>query len=133
MEPYHKSKIDLYSDSIILNAKLCNLNENNKVLFEQFVGIGPRRYFDLFSLLLGSGYNLKRKNEKGEVVDWSHLKPKLPRTPFFNLKYLIVDENYLSETNIGNFKRMSFETNDKYGMVKFFKTIQEFLNKECLV
>ena len=41
------------------------------VLFQPFVGIGPRRYFDLFSMNLGSSYDLVRKDsETGEASDY---------------------------------------------------------------
>ena len=41
------------------------------VKFEPFVGVGPRRFFDLFSIRLGSGYSVDRKNrETGKVLDW---------------------------------------------------------------
>ena len=41
------------------------------VLFEPFVGIGPRRFFDIFSMRLTSSYELIRKDNKtGEKQDW---------------------------------------------------------------
>ena len=155
IEPYPKSKIDLYSDSIVLNQHLngLSLEESNsnecRVLFEQFVGIGPRRYFDLFSLLLGSGYNLKRKNEKGEVRDWINQKPKLPRTPYFNLKYLFIDANYFDGKSLSNFRSNNFfllysNSNNEYKnelnnrfvetkILEFLVSIQNFLKNDCLI
>lgn len=66
IEPYPKSRtLDLYSDSITIS------NENDKVKFEEFVGIGPRRFFDLFSLRLSTGSRVMRKSEKnGSCVKW---------------------------------------------------------------
>ena len=40
-----------------------------KIPFRRFQGIGPRRYFDLFSLNLSGGYPIER-NKDGRLVDW---------------------------------------------------------------
>lgn len=65
IEPYPKSKtLDLYNDSITING------ESNKVQFVEFVGIGPRRFYDLFSMGLSTGARILRKNEDGNCVDW---------------------------------------------------------------
>src|SRR5262249_32639982 len=43
-----------------------------RVLFEPFVGVGPRRFFDLFSARFGSGYPLTRKDdETGKKVPFA--------------------------------------------------------------
>lgn len=45
--------------------------EENRVLFEPFVGIGPRRFFDVFSMRLTSSYELTRKDSRtGKKKDW---------------------------------------------------------------
>jgi len=55
IEPYPKSKtLELYSDSASITR------EEDKVSFEEFVGVGPRRFFDLFSLKLSSGRSIIR-------------------------------------------------------------------------
>jgi deoxycytidylate deaminase len=41
-----------------------------KVSFEPFVGVGPRRFLDLFSVGLSSGLAVKRKVEGGEKRTW---------------------------------------------------------------
>src|SRR5262249_53924952 len=44
---------------------------------------GPRRYFDLFSLNLSTGYTVERKIE-GEVIGWrfeDNAKPRIPLPP----------------------------------------------------
>lgn len=43
------------------------------VKFEPFVGVGPRRFFDLFSMGLSSGTTAKRKIG-GKKIEWSHAK-----------------------------------------------------------
>jgi deoxycytidylate deaminase len=67
IEPYPKSKAaEFHSDSVRLGFAA----DASTVLFEPFVGVGPRRFFDLFSMRLGSGYPLKRKDDAGQVVSW---------------------------------------------------------------
>ncbi|MCI8658732.1 MAG: dCMP deaminase family protein [Lachnospiraceae bacterium] len=66
IEPYPKSRtLDLYNDSITING------EADKVSFSEFVGIGPRRFYDLFSLRLSTGARIRRKGENGYCVKWS--------------------------------------------------------------
>jgi len=60
IEPYPKSKIDLFEDSITF------CNEANKVKFTQFEGVGPGRFYDLFSTSYSAGYDLKRTR----LEDW---------------------------------------------------------------
>jgi deoxycytidylate deaminase len=58
VEPYPKSKaVELHADALTFEES----ESTTKVLLEPFVGIGPRRYLDLFSLRLGSGWPLDRK------------------------------------------------------------------------
>jgi deoxycytidylate deaminase len=67
IEPYAKSRAEeLHEDAIIVEEKTMDRRRHrNKVPFTHFVGVGPRRYFDLFSLTLSSGLELQRKiNEK---------------------------------------------------------------------
>lgn len=72
VEPYAKSKaLDFHDDSILTPGK--NIGDKKTgVLFEPFVGVGPRRFFDLFSMHLGSTYPLDRKNsDTGKKLPWS--------------------------------------------------------------
>jgi deoxycytidylate deaminase len=60
LEPYPKSWAhQLHNDSITFNP-----NENNKVIFEPFMGISPRRYRDIFEK------KLPRRGEDGKVKRW---------------------------------------------------------------
>jgi deoxycytidylate deaminase len=74
IEPYPKSKaLEFHSDSIsfgLIHNSVNDEKEEKTVHFEPFVGVGPRRFFDLFSMNLGSGYSIKRKNEDGHAIDW---------------------------------------------------------------
>lgn len=78
IEPYHKSKaIEFHEDAIELltgSTQVIEAKECDKVCFQSFVGVGPRRFFDMFSIQLGSGYPLRRKNKDGSVTKWD---PKL--------------------------------------------------------
>jgi deoxycytidylate deaminase len=69
IEPYAKSKAPaLHKDEISIDRE-----EEGRVPFMPFVGIGPRRYFDLFSLKLSTGYPVERKKD-GRVVEWKRSK-----------------------------------------------------------
>jgi len=84
VEPYPKSKApQLHDDSISLGLA----NDSAKLRFEPFVGIGPRRFFDLFSMSLGSGYKLIRKGAKGRVKKWNPKESKL-RIQMIPVSYL---------------------------------------------
>jgi deoxycytidylate deaminase len=93
IEPYPKSRaIDLHGDAIRLgkNAdrrKLGRSRDESKIPFVPFVGVGPRRFFDLFSMDLSSGYALERKSE-GEKASWSTERNRGPRTPMLPASYL---------------------------------------------
>jgi deoxycytidylate deaminase len=66
IEPYAKSRASaLHPDEISVDRE-----EDGKVPFLPFVGVGPRRYFDLFSLTLSTGYPIERKKD-GKLVLWS--------------------------------------------------------------
>ncbi|CAG73049.1 putative deoxycytidylate deaminase [Pectobacterium atrosepticum SCRI1043] len=75
IEPYPKSKaFDFHIDSI---TSLENPSDKNKVIFEPFVGVGPRCFFNLFSINLGIGYKIKRKDSDGNVVKWERRNGRL--------------------------------------------------------
>lgn len=64
VEPYAKSRAEeLHEDAIIVEDRVRKRIRQSgwRIPFRPFVGIGPRRYFDLFSLTLSSGYELIRK------------------------------------------------------------------------
>jgi hypothetical protein len=69
IEPYPKSKaLEFHDDSITTNEEE---RRDGLVLFDAFVGIGPRRFFDLFSMQLGSSYRLIRKDSRtGKARTW---------------------------------------------------------------
>jgi len=88
VEPYPKSMAkELHGDSIQFLSE-GESKEKNRLHFEPFVGVGPRRYFDLFSLKLGSGYVVKRKKD-GQALKWDQMRSGAAfRVPMQPLSYL---------------------------------------------
>lgn len=96
VEPYPKSQATkLFDDSIELgsgdsrpygNVRQAKTTPQEKVRFEPFVGLGPRRYFDLFSIALSWGTRIKRK-QGGVKVAWKEEKG-LVRVPLLPNSYL---------------------------------------------
>lgn len=73
IEPYPKSFASkLHRDSIELPGTRAFAKRDGRfrIPFEAFVGVGPRRFYDLFSMGLSSGYPLERKRDSGRVVGW---------------------------------------------------------------
>jgi deoxycytidylate deaminase len=61
VEPYAKSQAEhLHGDAIWLSEDGSNLS--NKVTIKPFLGIGPRRFIDLFSMKLSNGTSMVRKS-----------------------------------------------------------------------
>jgi len=82
VEPYPKSKAQkFHSDSISQDRS------RKGVFFDAFIGVGPRSFFDLFSMSLGSGYAVIRKTEHGQTVDWTEADAKL-RTQMLPCSYI---------------------------------------------
>ncbi len=79
IEPYPKSK----APTLHVNEISIDSEEPGKVPFVPFMGIGPRRYVDLFSLKLGSGYPVERKTDKGDLAKWRRqdAPPRLQMQP----------------------------------------------------
>jgi deoxycytidylate deaminase len=88
VEPYPKSKaLTHHNDSIITSGDL-KPECPESVTFEPFVGVGPRRFFELFSMNLGSSYPLVRKDkETGKRRDW-HIESAQLRLQMKPVSYL---------------------------------------------
>lgn len=78
VEPYSKSKaLEFHDDSVVYADSEAGTDER-RVRFEPFVGVGPRRFFELFSMNLGSSYKLERKiSDTGEKKEWRIEKAQL--------------------------------------------------------
>ena len=101
IEPYPKSKaFQFHSDSISTKKNL-----DSKVVFEPFVGVGPRNFFNLFSMKFGSGYPLKRKNKDGTVIKWNkkdgRLRMQMLPCSYLERERLAADllSHYMEEIN----------------------------------
>ena len=83
IEPYPKSRaIRHHGDAIT------EIDEQNLVPFVPFTGIGPRRYFDLFSMDGGSSYRIRRKNKKSGVAEEWRLQDSRLRIQMRAFTYL---------------------------------------------
>jgi deoxycytidylate deaminase len=86
IEPYAKSRAEeLHDDAIVVEEKALwpNRSSRRRVPFTHFVGIGPRKYFDLFSLNLSSGHELVRKeNGKKLTLNIPQAWPRIPLSHF---------------------------------------------------
>jgi deoxycytidylate deaminase len=83
IEPYPKSRaIDLHSDAIALEEDA----KDSRVAFTPFIGIGPRRFIELFSLEPSVGRKLKRKSD-GAIAKWEGATSRL-RAPMQLANYL---------------------------------------------
>lgn len=98
VEPYPKSKaLEFHSESIELKSSF-DMNDktcSDKVIFEPFIGVGPRRFLDLFSMNLGVGFKLKRKQKNGQISLWGD-ENKAIRTPLLNQSYLDLEKEAIS-------------------------------------
>jgi len=75
IEPYPKSRAPhLHGDAISIDE-----DDSSRVPFQPFLGVGPRRYFDLFSLKLSTGQSLTRK-EDGKLKPWARETAQLRLT-----------------------------------------------------
>ena len=100
--------MDLHPDAIVLAHESEPIEENNKVRFEPFVGIGPRHFLDLFSMTLGSGRKIKRK-QNGQLVQWGRGSavirvPLLPMSYMERETYVTWEIDELTGGNDGNNK-----------------------------
>jgi deoxycytidylate deaminase len=96
IEPYAKSKaLEFHPDSI--RASLAGSDSGSErefVTFEPFMGVGPRRFFDLFSTRLSSGYPIKR-NDAGNRLPWKpedgRLRLQMQPASYLDLELLASD------------------------------------------
>jgi deoxycytidylate deaminase len=86
IEPYPKSKATKLHPDAIEVEKPPGPTGGKKIPFESFIGVGPRRFFQLFSVTLGGGYEIIRKKD-GKAVEWDPLF-STPRVPILPMSYL---------------------------------------------
>ena len=78
--------MDLHSDAIFLAHEGDTKQQNVKVCFEPFVGIGPRRFLDLFSMNLSRGQKVKREKD-GRLIEWERATARV-RVPLSPISYI---------------------------------------------
>jgi len=84
IEPYPKSVApELYEDSIAVDEEPAN----GRIPFKPFVGVGSRRYMDLFAMVNSEGWVVERKDEFGKIVLWDQ-DNAYPRLPMWDRSYL---------------------------------------------
>ena len=113
IEPYGKSKAELlHADAIVVEEKAMKRprRHEQKVPFTHFVGVGPRRYLDLFSLSLGSGHELIRK-VGGSVFDVEALGA-WPRIPLPPKSYLVREEDAIEKFDLVPSRQLELDIND---------------------
>jgi len=96
IEPYPKSKAPaLHNDSIRLDDPGKRFRVGTRIPFEPFVGIGPRRYADLFAIRLAGGFEIPRKRD-GKTIGFSEPEssPRIPlqRVSYLQREQLVADE-----------------------------------------
>lgn len=93
VEPYPKSRaLDFHSESIQLRSEFDTTSSSCElVAFEPFIGVGPRRFLDLFSMSLGGGSKLRRKDKEGSILDWDKARAPI-RTPLIPKSYLEIEK-----------------------------------------
>jgi len=134
IEPYEKSKaIDLHNDSIT-DSDYSESHDIDKVRFEAFSGIGPKRYQDLFSMKLGDGIPTTRKIGT-ESIPFSRSKVKTLRVPI-NIQITELNENQhintrkeIINTNKSEGYTPDNSINDKvscYSTIRFWNDVGEY-------
>lgn len=100
VEPYQKSKAaEFHKDAIAMGFS----DDAKRVKFEPFVGVGPRRFLDFFSMQLGAGYSLERKDdETGKTKKWKPetARLRLQMLPGSYLDLEILASNTFSKTTL---------------------------------
>jgi hypothetical protein len=92
VEPYAKSLASpLHDDAIRVEDSAAKpgggRRKDRRVPFEPFIGVGPRRFFDLFSIMHSAGYRIERK-ASGRTREWDPLTDAKPRMPMAPSTYL---------------------------------------------
>jgi deoxycytidylate deaminase len=105
IEPYPKSQaLELHSDAIGFSSDEVDCGQKDctdphRVELRPFMGIGPRRYADLFSMTTAAGIRRERKDQDGNRVKWS------PATAIPSVAMLPVSYLDLEESTLYQFKR----------------------------
>ena len=96
IEPYPKSKAEaLHSDAICFDED--EARKTGRIPFVPFVGVGPRRYLDLFSSQLTTGIAPNLRDAEGKPIQWKRKDHKGPRVTMEPYSYLEREQKALDE------------------------------------
>lgn len=99
IEPYPKSKAFTFYPAEISDAE----EDEKKVVFTHFTGVGPQRFIDLFAMSSLRWYAKKRKDKNGRKLEWKKEAAEL-RNPPVLLTYLDAEQaallSFEEETNV---------------------------------
>ena len=100
IEPYPKSRALEFHDDAVTLEKCDEIDK--KVRFKPFIGVGPRQFFDLFSMSLSSGRTIYRKEHGGIAARWQPASavPRMQMLPFSHLDFEEHAAQYLSELDL---------------------------------
>lgn len=92
IEPYPKSRaLDGHRDAIRTSDEKDPIDAY-KILFAPFIGVGPKRFVDLFSMSISSGEKIRRKLRGTSIkASWKRESSK-PRLKIFNTSYIRNEE-----------------------------------------
>lgn len=96
VEAYPKSRALELHDQDIAEVDPGKTAGRGAVAFEPYMGIGPRRFFDYFSLTLSHGYALRRKDGGGKLLNWERAKAA-PRFALAERHVIETERNLASE------------------------------------
>jgi len=94
IEPYAKSMArELHNDAIKIEGEPDEITTfSHRVPFVPFVGVAPRRYADLFSMVAPDGRLIRRKNAQGEpILEATGLRLKLRRDSYLERERVIAE------------------------------------------
>ncbi len=107
VEPYPKSKaVEFHGDAISQGEK----PGSSLIAFEPFVGIGPRKFFDLFSMRMSTGFELVRKDKNGSTLHWQRDR-SYARIQM--LPYCYLDEEVVETERFAEYRERLGSRNDK--------------------
>lgn len=99
VEPYPKSlALELHEKDVVEVSPGADpsVGDDPPVRFEPYLGVGPRRFFDYFSMGLGGGYDLQRKDQQGALAAWDPAaaapRGQLPSMPVAELEKSLATE-----------------------------------------
>ena len=88
IEPYPKSRaLEFHTAEVTQDRD----DDDSKVLFIPFYGVGPHRFADLFAMKSTRWDKRKRKNKNGAIVHWDDSEASL-RNPIIGVDYLAREE-----------------------------------------